>query len=253
MLLEGLVAVTSLVAAACLYPADYFAINVPPTVFQKLGLSTVELEQMSRLIGEDLRGRTGGSVSLAAGMAAIFAHWPRFRELLGYFYHFVVMFEAVFILTTVDAGTRVARFLMQELLGRADPRFLRHDWAPGVYGASLLVVLCWGGFLYTGTIQTLWPLLGIANQLLATTALAVGTAVIWELRPGRRRYVLVTLVPMLVVGTTTLTAGWQSIFGIFLKLPNRIQGLIDAGITAVLMLCVVLILLSLARRLAGTR
>ncbi|MCS6914187.1 MAG: carbon starvation protein A [Myxococcales bacterium] len=250
MLMEGLVGITSLVAASCLFPADYFAINVPPAAFHKLGLSPVELEQMSQLIGEDLRGRTGGSVSLAAGMAAIFAQWPRFRGMLDYFYHFVVMFEAVFILTTVDAGTRVARFLVQELLARIDRRFLRHDWQPGVWITSALVVAGWGTFLYTGTIQTLWPLLGIANQLLATTALAVGTAVIWGLHPTRSRYALVTLVPMLVVGTTTLTAGWQSIFGIFLRLPSRAQAAIDAGVTALLMLCTVAVVGALAIRLS---
>jgi carbon starvation protein len=257
MLMEGLVGVTSLVAASCLYPADYFAINVPPDAFARLGLTPVELQEMSRLIGEDLRGRTGGSVSLAAGMAAIFAQWSGFKQLLGYFYHFVVMFEAVFILTTVDAGTRVARFLMQEVLGRADARFLRHDFAPGVYLASGLVVLFWAGFLATGTIQTLWPLLGIANQLLATTALCVGTAYIWGLHgrgpqgPSRRRYALVTALPMLVVGTTTLTAGWRSIFGIFLTLPNRVQGLIDAALTGLLMLCVVIVLFALLRRIGA--
>jgi carbon starvation protein len=249
MLMEGLVGVTSLIAASCLYPGDYFAINVPSAAFAKLGLSAVELGQLSHLIGEDLRGRTGGSVSLAAGMAVIFAKWPFFRAMLGYFYHFIVMFEAVFILTTVDAGTRVARFLVQEFLGRIDARFLRHDFTVGVYLASLLVVLAWGGFLYTGTIQTLWPLLGIANQLLATTALCVGTVVIFGLHPQRRRYALVTGVPMIVVGTTTLTAGWQSIGNIFLKLPSRAQGIIDSAITIVLMVCVVLVFVSLLRRL----
>ncbi len=257
MLMEGLVGVTSLVAASCLFPADYFAINVSPAIFAKLGISPVQIDQLSRLLGEDLRGRTGGSVSLAAGMAQIFAQFPAFRALLDYFYHFVVMFEAVFILTTVDAGTRVARFLMQDLLGRADPRFLRHDWAPGVFIASTLVVAAWGTFLYSGTIQTLWPLLGIANQLLATTALAVGSAYIWGqvtapgAAKGRRHYVLFTLLPMIFVGATTLTAGWMSIFDIFLKAENRVQGTIDAALTAFLMLCAGALIVKLFARLAG--
>ena len=239
MLLEGMVGVTSLVAAACLHPADYFAINVPASVFAKLGMQPVELELMSQLVGENLFGRTGGSVSLAAGIAQIFAQLPYARQFLSYFYHFIVMFEAVFILTTVDAGTRVARFLMQDLLGRISPRFHRHDYTPGVLLASLLVVTMWGGFLFTGTISTLWPLLGIANQLLATTALAVGTAWIWRTHPHQRRYALVTGLPMLAVGSTTLTAGWKSMFEIFLKLPNRTQGLVDTACTAVLMSCTI--------------
>jgi carbon starvation protein len=249
MLLEGLVGVTSLVAAACLHPADYFAINVPPALFAKLGLVPVEIDQLSQLVGEDLRGRTGGSVSLAAGFSQIVAALRWTRPLLGFFYHFVVMFEALFILTTVDAGTRVARFVVQDVLGRIDGRFARHDYLPGVLGASALVVLLWGGFLYFGTIGTLWPLLGIANQLLATTALAVGTAVILGLQPQRRRRAWVTAGPMLLVGSTTLLAGWQSIFGIFLRLPNRTQGTIDAGCTAVLMLCTLAVGGSLLRRL----
>ena len=248
MLLEGLVGVTSLVAAACLNPADYFAINVPDAVFQKLGMRPVEIDLMSQLIGENLRGRTGGSVSLAAGIAQIFSQLPGARTFLAYFYHFIVMFEAVFILTTVDAGTRVARFLVQDVLGRLDGRFQRHDFKPGVWVASLLVVAMWGGFLYTGTITTLWPLLGIANQLLSATALAVGTAVILRMHPQRRRYALFTAVPMVAVGTTTLVAGWESIFNNFLRLESRAQGLVDTGCTAVLMLCALGVMGTLLKR-----
>lgn len=248
MLLEGLVGVTSLVAAACLNPADYFAINVPDAVFQKLGMRPVEIDLMSQLIGENLRGRTGGSVSLAAGIAQIFSQLPGARTFLAYFYHFIVMFEAVFILTTVDAGTRVARFLVQDVLGRLDGRFQRHDFKPGVWVASLLVVAMWGGFLYTGTITTLWPLLGIANQLLSATALAVGTAVILRMHPQRRRYALFTAVPMVAVGTTTLVAGWESIFNNFLRLESRAQALVDTGCTAVLMLCALGVMGTLLKR-----
>jgi carbon starvation protein len=248
MLLEGLVAITSLVAAACLHPADYFAINVPENVFAKLGMTPVEIDLMSELVGEKLRGRTGGSVSLAAGFAQIFAELPRARALLGYFYHFIVMFEAVFILTTVDAGTRVARFLMQDMLGRLDARFARHDFVPGVWLSSILVVVFWGGFLYTGTISTLWPMLGIANQLLATTALAVGTAFIVRNHPTRRRYGLIPALPMLWVGTTTLTAGWESIVHNFSRDPNRWKAVMNTGCTAILMVSCVVVLLTLAGR-----
>jgi carbon starvation protein len=254
MLLEGLVGVTSLIAAACLHPADYFAINVSPAVFAKLGYTPVELDLLSHLVGESLQGRTGGSVSLAAGLAHIFAQVPFIQTLLSYLYHFIVMFEAVFILTTVDAGTRVARFVVQDVLGRLiSPRLASPSSRVGVLVASILVVLCWAGFLYTGTIGTLWPMLGIANQLLASTALAVGTAYILGQNPQAPRLALVTALPMLAVGATTLTAGWQSIFGIFLKLPSRPQALLDTLCTAVLMASTTLVFAALLRRAFALR
>jgi carbon starvation protein len=153
------------------------------------------------------------------------------------------MFEAVFILTTVDAGTRVARFLVQELFGRVSPTLGRTDSRAGTIGASALVVVAWGTFLRSGSIQTLWPMLGIANQLLATTALCVGTAVI--VNSGRARYAWVTGVPMLFVGTTTLTAGYLSIRDNFLRL-HTVAGLIDAVTSAVLMAACVAILVEAA-------
>jgi carbon starvation protein len=245
MLTEGLVGVTSLVAAACLYKADYFAINVAPAKFARLGMTPVELNAMMAAIGEDLRGRTAGSVSLAVGIAKIFSNLPGMKALLAYWYHFIVMFEAVFILTTVDAGTRVARFLAQELLGRAEPRFLKHDWAPGTMIASALVVVAWGAFLATGQISTLWPMLGIANQLLATTALCVGTTVIVNL--GRARYAWVTLAPLAFVATTTLTAAWQSVANNFLP-RGDFQGWLCAASSIFLMASTVAILATSVRR-----
>jgi carbon starvation protein len=234
MLTEALVGVTSLVAAACLYKADYFAINVAPAKFAKLGLTPVDLDAMMQAIGEDLRGRTAGSVSLAVGIAKIFSGLPGMKALLAYWYHFIVMFEAVFILTTVDAGTRVARFLAQELLGRVEPRFLKHDWMPGTIFASALVVIAWGAFLATGQISTLWPMLGIANQLLATTALCVGTTMIINL--GRARYAWVTLVPLVFVAVTTLSAAYLSTVNNFLK-RGDFQGWLCAGSSLFLMAC----------------
>ena len=245
MLVEGLVGVTSLIAAASLYKADYFAINVSPAKFAHLGMTTVDLDSMMLAIGEDLRGRTAGSVSLAVGIAKIFSGLPGMKTLLAYWYHFIVMFEAVFILTTVDAGTRVARFLAQETLGRFDARFLRHDWQPGTFIASALVVVAWGAFLRTGSISTLWPMLGIANQLLATTALCVGTTVI--VNAGRARYAWVTLIPLSFVATTTLTAAYLSTVNIFLKL-HSFQGWLDAVVSIVLMACTVAVLVASARR-----
>jgi carbon starvation protein len=245
MLVEGLVGVTSLIAAASLYKGDYFAINVSPAKFAHLGMHTVDLDSMMTAIGEDLRGRTAGSVSLAVGIAKIFSGLPGMKTLLAYWYHFIVMFEAVFILTTVDAGTRVARFLAQETLGRFDPRFLKHEWKPGIYIASGLVVVAWGAFLRTGSISTLWPMLGIANQLLATTALCVGTTVI--VNAGRARYAFVTLVPLAFVATTTLTAAYLSTVNNFLKLGN-FQGWLDACVSVALMFCTVAVLAASARK-----
>ncbi|HEX2570237.1 MAG TPA: carbon starvation protein A [Polyangia bacterium] len=245
MLMEGLVGVTSLIAASCLFKDDYFAINLKPEKLAALGMSTQHLQQLALEMGEKtLAGRTGGSVSLAVGIAQIFAALPGMKALLSYWYHFIVMFEAVFILTTVDAGTRVARFLVQELLGRASPELGRTESRAGTWLASIIVVLAWGSFLCTGSIQTLWPMLGIANQLLATTALCVGTAVI--INSGRARYAWVTGLPMLFVGTTTLTAGYQSIFN-FLKL-GTVAGLVDALCTIVLMLACACILGEAAMR-----
>jgi carbon starvation protein len=245
MLIEGLVGVTSLVAAASLYKADYFAINVAPAKFAHLGMHPVDLDYMMAAIGEDLRGRTAGSVSLAVGIAKIFAGLPGMKALLAYWYHFIVMFEAVFILTTVDAGTRVARFLAQETLGRFDARFLRHDWLPGTYFASALVVVAWGAFLRTGSISTLWPMLGIANQLLAVTALCVGTTMI--VNAGRARYAWVTLAPLAFVATTTLSAAYLSTVNNFLKLRN-FQGWLDAAVSIALMFCTVAVLAASVRR-----
>jgi carbon starvation protein len=245
MLVEGLVGVTSLVAAASLYKADYFAINVAPAKFAHLGMTPVDLDGMMRAIGEDLRGRTAGSVSLAVGIAKIFSGLPGMKTLLAYWYHFIVMFEAVFILTTVDAGTRVARFLTQELFGRVDKRFLRHDWAPGTIFSSLLVVIAWGAFLRTGSISTLWPMLGIANQLLATTALCVGTTVI--INSGKARYAWVTLLPLAFVATTTLTAAYQSTTMNFLR-QHSVPGYIDAACSIALMICTACVIVASLRR-----
>jgi carbon starvation protein len=208
-------------------------------------MTPVDLDMMMRAIGEDLRGRTAGSVSLAVGIAKIFSGLPGMKALLAYWYHFIVKFEAVFILTTVDAGTRVGRFLTQELLGRVDRRFLRHDWAPGIILTSGVVVVVWGAFLATGSISTLWPMLGIANQLLAIVALAVGTTVIINL--GRARYAWVTLLPLVFVATTTLSAAYLSTVNNFLE-RGDFQGFLCAGSSIFLMGCTCVILIASVKR-----
>ncbi|HEY8183540.1 MAG TPA: carbon starvation protein A [Thermoanaerobaculia bacterium] len=246
MLCEGLVGCVALISVCALYPGDYYAINVSPAVFHKLGLSTVHLPEFARLVGEDLQGRTGGAVSLAVGFAQIFSGIPFLGHLMSYWYHFAIMFEALFILTTIDTGTRVARFVVQELVGRAWKPFENPSWLPGTLIATLLVVVSWSYFILTGSISQIWPMFGIANQLLASVALCVGTSVI--VNSGRAQYAWTTMAPLAFVASTTLYAGWRSIFDNFLPLaanPEKaFTGYLDATLTAILMVCVIVILVS---------
>jgi len=169
---------------------------------------------------------------------------------MSYWYHFAIMFEALFILTTIDTGTRVARFLVQEFGGRVWKRFERTDWLPGSLAATFFVVFSWAYFIWTGNISTIWPMFGTANQLLAGVALAVVTAAI--INAGKVRYVWVSLVPLVFVASTTLYAGWRNIFDNFLPLVSkpgqRILGVINVSLTAVIMACSVIILAESARR-----
>jgi carbon starvation protein len=233
-----------------MYPGDYFGINVPPDVFARLGLHTVNLDLFSSEIGEKLAGRTGGAVSLAVGMAQIFKGIPGMTRLTSYWYHYAIMFEALFILTTIDTGTRVARYVLQELLGRVHKPFANSAWLPGNLLTTFFVVLAWGYLIYTGSISTLWPLFGTGNQLLATIALAVGTAFLVNM--GKARYAWITVLPMLFVGVTTLTAGVLSIKNIFWPLTSkpgfRVQGYLDSTLMAIFVTGVVLVLLNVARR-----
>jgi carbon starvation protein len=261
MLMEGLVGIMSMIAASALYPGDYFAINTPPQVFANLGMTVTNLPALEAAVGETVAGRTGGAVSLAVGMSQIFSGLPGMRELVDYWYHFAIMFEALFILTTIDAGTRVARFLVGEFFGRAYEPFGRPDWLPGAVISSLLVVSAWGYFILAGSISTIWPMFGIANQLLASVALAVGTTVI--INVGRARYAWVTLLPMLFVSITTLSAGVLSVRDIFWPMAIgqnaalHFQGYLNSILSVVMMVCVLVILASAAVRwvrvLTGSR
>lgn len=252
MLMEGLVGVVALIAAASLRPDLYYDINVGlPDVpvyqeqlnelYETLGLPEgrdplhqanvdapqhLQLVDVERMVGgEALRGRTGGAVTLAVGMSFILsdafqtltnaagtvfgvqAQNVSIAGIMKYWYHFAIMFEALFILTTIDAGTRIARFLLQEALGKAFPKFERTDWLPGALLATLLVTAGWGFLISTGSISTIWPMFGIANQLLAVVALALVTTML--INSGKQKYALVTLLPMLFVCSTTLTAGYR--------------------------------------------
>ena len=246
MLMEGVVGVTSLIAASALFPGDYFAINVSPERFAQLGLSVVNLPELERQVGEVVTGRPGGAVSLAVGMAQIFTAIPGMKGLMSYWYHFAIMFEALFILTTIDAGTRVARFLVQEFFGRFYKPMGRTDWMPGTILSSVLVVAGWSYFIFTGSISTIWPMFGISNQLLAAIALCIGTTLIINM--GRAKYALVTLLPLSFVSSTTLTAGYRSIMDNFLPLSRStnpgegFQGMLNIVLTVIMMACLIIVL-----------
>ncbi|MBV9123709.1 MAG: carbon starvation protein A, partial [Planctomycetes bacterium] len=280
MLMEGLVGIVALIAAAGLGPKLYFEINTSlPEVphYQKdldslyASLSQMDVEDrdladVQRLVGgEALRGRTGGAVTLAVGMAQIFTRaldWTRLpvEAIMKYWYHFAIMFEALFILTTVDTGTRIARFLLQEALGAVHPRFERTDWLPGALLATLVVTAGWALLIKTGSISTIWPMFGIANQLLSVVALALVTT--WLINTQRARYALVTILPMVFVTATTMTAGAQLISDPE-QFPNMIErgrkliqlgqtaagnelvfsGMLNIGLTVFVITCVGLLLL----------
>ena len=254
MLFEGLVGVMALIAASSLHPGDYFAINTTPAKFQALGIPIVNLMELQNAVGENVIGRTGGAVSLAVGMAQIFASIPGMRSLMAYWYHFAIMFEAIFILTTIDSGTRVGRFLLQEAGGRIWKRWGDTNWMPSAVTSLGIMVALWGYFIWTGSIDTIWPLFGVANQLLGSVALAVGTTIIINL--GRAKYAWVTFVPLAFLTVSTLYGGFLNVrdnywpLAIGPDVARHTEGYIDAVCTVIMMGCAVVILLSAARRWA---
>jgi carbon starvation protein len=230
MLVEGGVAIMALIAASVLQPGAYFAMNAPAAV---IGTTAVDaaakisswgfvitpdaLTQIAADVGEKtILSRAGGAPTLAVGMSQILSGVVGGRALMAFWYHFAILFEALFILTTLDAGTRVARFMIQDLAGSLVPAFRRTESWVGNVGATGLAVAGWGYFLYQGVvdplggINTLWPLFGISNQMLAAIALTLGAVVLFKMK--RQRYAAVALAPMAWLAVCTLTAGWQKIF-----------------------------------------
>ena len=251
MLVEGLVGVVALMATCSLFPADYFAINLPPDKFAGLGLTPVRLQELCQAVGENVTGRPGGAVSLAVGFAQVFSGLPGLERLMNYFYHFMIMFEALFILTTIDAGTRIGRFLLQEFGGRVWKPLENPNWIPGTVICTILVVGFWAYLILAGSVSTIWPMFGTANQLLASVALAVATSAI--INSGRARYAWATFIPMVFVATTTLTAAWQNIFYNFLPLaaaqPEKaFSAYLNVTLTAIMMICAVVVLWESFRR-----
>lgn len=248
MLCESIVGVMALIAASSMFPHDYFQINVPVEAFAKIdaslramGFDQSNLEALTRAVGEErLAGRTGGAVSLAVGMAQIFSSIPGMSGLMSYWYHFAIMFEALFILTTVDAGTRVARFMMQETLGIAHKKFAQTDWLPGSILASVLAVVPWTYLILTGSIATIWPLFGMANQMLACVALCVCTTFL--VNNGKARYMWVTVLPLVFITIIELTAGYQNV--VYNYLPKGLY--LNTGITVALMIGLVIVIVGSA-------
>ncbi|MBP2634242.1 MAG: cstA [Firmicutes bacterium] len=211
MVTEGFVAVMALISAVVLMPGDYFAINSPAAVFAKLGIPTVEIKELSRLVEMDVAHRPGGAVSLAVGMAHIFSNIGGMKHLMSYWYQFAIMFEALFILTTIDAGTRVARYILQDILGTYVYSPLKEtSWWPGILFTSAIVSFSWGYLLYSGDVATIWPLFGVANQLLALIALALGTTIILKIAP-KKSYALVTFAPLVFLSATVIMAGVMNV------------------------------------------
>ena len=251
MLVEGLVGIVALLATCSLFPADYFAINLKPEIFNTLGLNPVRLKELCDAVGENVQGRPGGAVSLAVGFAQIFSGLPGLERLMNYFYHFMIMFEALFILTTIDAGTRIGRFVLQEFFGRFWKPLENPHWIPGTAFCTVLVVALWAWLILSGSVGTIWPMFGTANQLLATVALAVATSAI--INSGRVKYVWAALLPLIFLATSTLTGAWQNIWDNFL--PNAVakpkEAVADyamAALTVVIMICAIVVLWESVRR-----
>jgi carbon starvation protein len=285
MLLESFVAIMALIAACSLPTGVFFAVNSPAGIVGTTPAAAtatisnwgfpVDAAQMQTLadgVGEkSLFYRTGGAPSLALGMAQIFSSFIRGNQaVLAFWYHFAIMFEALFILTIMDTGTRVGRFMLQDLLGSVWPKLGQTNWKPGMLGTSAVVVAAWGYFLYQGVvdplggINSLWPLFGIANQLLAAVALCVATTVLVKMY--RARYMWITCVPLAWLTVVCFTAGWQKIFDSapalgFLAQADAIakgpqtaataalvfNARLDAGVTAVFLILVAIILVDSIR------
>jgi carbon starvation protein len=294
MMCESAVAIMAIIAACVVQPGVYFAINSPAGIVGQtpaaaaatisswgFPVTAADMQALAHAVGEQtLYNRTGGAPAFAVGMAHIFSHSLGGDTLMALWYHFAIMFEALFILTILDAGTRVARFMVQDALGHVYKPLGRTSWYPSILGTSALIVAAWGYFLWQGVkdplggINSLWPLFGISNQLLATVALCVATTIIIKMH--RAKYAAVTLVPLAWLVAVTFTASWQKMFDSnprvgFLAQAQALAAApatsvtgrlifnnrLDAAVTGVLVVMVTLVLVESGRQwwgiLRGTR
>lgn len=217
MLIEGLIAITALVSATVIPQSDYFAINTTPEVFATLGMEVKDLPLLSSLVGENLAGRPGGAVSLAVGMADIFSGIGGQKQLMKFWYYFAITFQALFILTLIDAGTRAGRYLLHEIGGVFYKPLKNVNWMPGIVLTSGLFCLAWGYLLNKGTISTIWPLFGTNNQLLGSIALIIGTTML--IRAKKFKFLWITVLPLLFLFTTAVSAGYQNL--VYNYLPEK--------------------------------
>ena len=250
MLVEGFVGIMALISAVVLAPGDYLMINTPAAVWAKLGgmFPTVEIDQLASLVQMDVRHRPGGAVSLAVGMAHIFSSIGGMKHMMAYWYQFAIMFEALFILTTIDAGTRVGRYILQDVVGTYFwPKFKETSWIPGSLLASFIVTFSWGYLLYSGDVATIWPLFGVANQLLACVALALSVTVVLKIAKPENRltYAMVPGVPLAFLTVTVMAAGSMNV-GMFFKL-NSTLGNINAIVSIILITLVTITILDCMR------
>ena len=288
MMAESAVAIMAIIAACVMQPGVYFAINSPAGIVGEApatGAATIsswgfpvtaaDMQALAHAVGEQtLYDRTGGAPAFAVGMAHIFSHSLGGETLMALWYHFAIMFEALFILTILDAGTRVARFMVQDALGHVYKPLGRTSWYPSILATSGLIVAAWGYFLWQGLkdplggINSLWPLFGIANQLLATVAVCVATTIIIKMH--RATYAAVTLVPLAWLVAVTFTASWHKVFdanprvgflaqarvlatGPMTSETTRVifNNRLDAAVTGVLVVMVTLVLVESARQWVG--
>jgi carbon starvation protein len=288
MMAESAVAIMAITAACVLQPGVYFAVNSPAGLVGQTAaaatatisnwgfpVTAADMQTLAQAVGErTLFNRTGGAPAFAVGMAHIFSQSLGGAKLMAPWYHFAVMFEALFILTLLDAGTRVARFMIQDAMGHIYKPLGRTSWYPSILATSALIVAAWGYFLWQGVkdplggINSLWPLFGIANQLLATVALCVATTIIVKMH--RARYAAVTLAPLAWLVAVTFTASWHKIFdpnprvgflsqahllaaGPVTAATSRVifNNRLDAVVTAILVAMVALILIESVRQWAG--
>ena len=242
MLMEGFVAIMALIAACILYPNDYYAINAD---VMPIWVKPIELDSLTKLVGEqNLIGRTGGAVSLAVGMTKVFSALPFIGSIAAIWYHFAIMFEALFILTTIDAGTRVSRFLIQDFLKVFNPKLGDYRNQFSNIFASVIVVCSWGYLIYYGNVATIWPMFGVANQLLSAIALAIGSTIL--IKMGKVKYLWISAIPMVFMFVVTISCTLEQIFnpgfGMVAKIinPHSSQDLISSSTVNIMLLSTIL-------------